>query len=78
MAKMYDYQYLNTLIKKKGGVKEIAPKIGFTPSALYRKLEGERGFTQDEIVMLCRVLEVPAGQIPILFFRRVQCREKVN
>ena len=66
-----DYTALRERMRElKLSQKEAAKLIGMDEWQLSRKLNGASGFTQEEILRLCEVMEIPPEEIGIYFFRR--------
>ena len=48
---------------------QFAKAMGISKSGLSAKLNNRRDFTSDEIVKACKLLEIPAAEIPLYFFQ---------
>lgn len=66
----YDYSKLAGRIREKlGSQKELAKKIGLSERSVSLKMNGEVGWKQNEIMDVCRALELEVQDIPTYFFR---------
>ena len=69
----FDYTMLRKRMKRRHvTLKWLSDSLGCTDSHLCRKLHGAFGFNQQEILGICTLLEIPAEQISLYFFTRVQ------
>lgn len=65
-----DYAVLVGRIKDKYQTQEqFAKDMGISKSGLSAKLNNRRDFSGDEIMKACRLLEIPAAEIPLYFFK---------
>lgn len=66
---MFDFTLLIGKIKSYDTIsmKELSSRIGMTPSTLRNKLHG-KGFKQEEIVGICKELNISEDEIPKYFF----------
>lgn len=56
---MYDYSYINQRCKMLGFIwKDIAFKIGVTPTTLSNKLNNKNEFKQTEMLEICKILHI--------------------
>ena len=64
---------LGKIIENYGTRQSFAKAIGLTPTTIGSKLDGERMWTQDEIITACDLLGIAYTDIPNYFFvRRVE------
>ena len=64
-----DYKLLRDKMQDKNiNQKELAAAIPMSESHFCRKLSGEYPFTQSEIIRICEVLDIEAGDINAYFF----------
>ena len=67
----YNYSKLLGRMREKGVTQEdAAEKMGKNAATFSRKLNNLNYFTQSEISILCRVLEIPDTEIGDYFFAR--------
>lgn len=67
---MTDCARLNEIIKKSDyPVNVIAAKVGMTTQSLHNKRTGKREFTINEMLSLCRVLDISAKEREQIFLR---------
>lgn len=59
---------LGRVIECYGTRQRFAEAIGLTPTTIGSKLDGERMWTQDEIITACDLLSIPYNDIPGYFF----------
>ena len=65
----YTYKRLKEVIKEKGyTIKLLAKVMNIHERTLRRKLCGERGFSQGEIIALCEALSISDNEVEIYFF----------
>ena len=71
---VFDFSRLRGKIIERFGTRQsFADAIGITPTTIGCKLDGERTWTQDEIVTACDLLGIAYTDIPSYFFvRRVE------
>lgn len=72
----YDYSKLSGRIVEKCRTKErFAKEIGLSCKSLCDKMQGKVGWSQQQIAVACKVLEIKYTDIPLYFFvENVQCR----
>ena len=58
------------IIEKMGSTKLFMEKIGMSKATFYARLNDKIPFTQDEIVIICELLEIPVVDIHLYFFER--------
>lgn len=69
MTLIFDYSRLLGKIKEKGLTQAaLAKRIGLSESTFNLKLSNKRAFKQQEIVKICRVLDIALENIPLYFF----------
>lgn len=61
---------LGKIVECYGTRQKFAEAIGITPTSIGNKLDGERMWTQDEIISACDLLGIPYNDIPSYFFVR--------
>lgn len=67
---MTDCKKLNELIKKSDyPVNVIAAKVGMTTQSLHNKRTGKREFTINEMVLLCKVLDISKQEREKIFLQ---------
>lgn len=66
---MFDFTLLIGKIKSYDTIsmKDLSARIGIQPSTLRNKLHG-KGFKQDEIIKICKELNISEEDIPKYFF----------
>lgn len=48
--------------------KELANKAGISESQMHQKLKGTYPFRQNDIQVICNILDIPADSIGVYFF----------
>ena len=67
---MFDYSKLRgRIVEKYGTVNRYAKAAKMTATTAGRKLSGKSKWSQDEIVLSCRLLSIIANDIPEYFFK---------
>lgn len=56
------------IIEKFGSVSRFSEALGLSLIAVSRKLNGVTGFSRNDILKWCEVLEIPIKDIPLYFF----------
>ena len=71
---VFDFsRLLGKIIERYGTRQSFADAIGITPTTIGSKLDGDRTWTQDEIIAACDLLGIEYTDIPSYFFvRRVE------
>ena len=65
----YDYsKLLGRIIERLGTQYKFAQAIGLSERSVSLKLNGKIGWKQEEIIKICRVLEIESKDIPYYFF----------
>lgn len=65
----YDYSLLLGRIREKGFTQErLAKQLGISACSLNFSLNNKRNFRQDEILKICKILDIPGKSIERYFF----------
>ena len=68
---MYDYAKLKGRTKEAGyRQEEVGACAGLTPTTYSLKINNKGEFKQKEIEAICRLLQIPADEIPSYFFNK--------
>lgn len=71
MIRSFNYNKLKGRITEMfGNQKNFAEKIGWSESKLSKKLNNEVDFTQKEILLFAKYLEIDMQEVPSYFFVR--------
>ena len=65
----YNYKKLRGRIIEKYGTQENCSKeIGISPNSLSLKMTGKTGFSRDDIIKWCELLDISSDEIGAYFF----------
>ena len=65
----FDYSKLKGRIKEKCGSQKVFAKLlGVSEATITAKLQGNTGFTQEDILKTIEILEIDPGEVSIYFF----------
>lgn len=66
----FDYSKLREKIKEKlGSETELSKRMNIPKSAISQKLNGKIRFTQNEIPIICKILEIKDKEVALYFFK---------
>lgn len=66
---VFDYRKLRALtFEHFGSNKELAKEMGISEVSLSRKMNGKVDFSSDDIIKICRLLDIPVAKIGLYFF----------
>lgn len=65
----FDYRKLRALIFELfGSNKEFAKHLGLSEISMSKKLTGKSPITSNDIIKMCRLLDIPESKIGLYFF----------
>ena len=74
---MYNYSRLRgRIVEKLGSQQALSKSIGVSMRSISLKMNHKREFTQDDMVKICRALDLNLAEIPNYFF--VENAQKVE
>lgn len=66
----YDYSKLRgRIIEKYGSLGKFTEKVGISKTAMSKKMNGSTQFSQSDVELWCRLLEIDRAEIPDFFYK---------
>lgn len=56
------------IVEKETTQAAIAKKIGISPQAMSKKMNGETGFSQDDVIRICAILDIDLSDVGSFFY----------